>query len=377
MSEKDLDLKLRLMRFLWYKGYFIRRNINLLRFSYGGKTNQAYTDIDVLGLKIDDGFNPTWIVCDCKSGQKAKNTDRIFRLSGVMKYLHAESGIFLRKEVMESRYVELARKLEITPLSLNQLSELEKIYNIDSRPYVGVFNKDTVDKDVHIFNKLKKDNPPVYYYLDFKYWVDPVQQRIKSLIHSGTKIEKSDNIKEDDKMFLKTYLLTLLANSILEFSSYVLILPKEEKEYHIRENLMGGRIESAERKQLFEAFYDFLSKEVSIRSGKEYPVNRNEFKSHFYPKYLKYLVDLVERVCYKPLAAVYVPRLLDVLTYEVILDNKSKDIINEVFSYDQNFSLIETSKLVKDFFTFGQRTDILSEEENQYLKDIINKLELE
>ena len=107
-----------------------------------------------------------------------------------MKYLGVERGIFLRTQVMEGKYIDLAKRLEIIPLSLEQLSELEKAYNVESKPYVGAFNKDVLDKDNIIFNNLRENARQVYDYIHFKYWVDPVQQQITSLVASESKIDK-------------------------------------------------------------------------------------------------------------------------------------------------------------------------------------------
>jgi hypothetical protein len=139
-NEKDFDLKLRMMRFLWYRGYFTRRNVNLLRYTYGRKTEHQYTDIDVWGSRLDETFNQRQIICDCKSGVTASTAERFFWLSGIMKYFNADQGIFLRTKVRESKYLDLGRKLQILPLSLDQLSELEKAYNIESKPFIGAFN---------------------------------------------------------------------------------------------------------------------------------------------------------------------------------------------------------------------------------------------
>jgi len=375
-NELDLDLKLRMMRFLWYSGYFTRRNINLLRYTYGKKTEQQYTDIDVLGVRIDENLKQHLTICDCKSGITAKTTERIFWLAGVMKYLGVERGIFLRTQVMEGKYIDLAKRLEIIPLSLEQLSELEKAYNVESKPYVGAFNKDVLDKDNIIFNNLRENARQVYDYIHFKYWVDPVQQQITSLVASEFKINELSNMREEEKIFLQLYILSLLSISILNFSAPLLIISKKEKEYHVRENLLGGRIESMERRRLLGAFYDFMSKEISTRYQEKYPISKKDFMSHIYPRYLKYLLDLIERICLKPIAAVYVPKLLDILAYEIVLNkDKGDNIANQIFSYNNNFDIIEISKLTKDFITFGQRSGFISNERYNRLKDLMYIIE--
>ena len=373
-NELDLNLKLRMMRYLWYNGYFTRKDVNLLRYSFGKKTDQQYTDIDVLGLRIDRHFMQRLIICDCKSGARAKTAERIFWLSGVMKYLNADQGFFLRTKVTESRYLDLAERLEIVPLSTNQLLKLEKTYNIESKPYVASFNEDIIGKDEVIFNKIKDEGRLIYDYIAFRYWIDPIQQRITSLVQSEYKIDKLSTVNDKEKTFLQLYVLSLFSISVLKFSESVLIVSNNEKEDFMKENLLGGRMESTERKKLFRAFYDFMKNEIKERYNKRYPIPRIDFMSHFYPKYLKYLLDLIERICLKPTAAIQVPRLLDILAYEIVLNEKGENIISQVFSHDNNFNLIETSKLTRDFFTFGYRSGFISEERFDLLKGLMLKI---
>jgi hypothetical protein len=94
--------------------------------------------------------------------------------------------------------------------------------------------------------------------------------------------------------------------------------------------------------------------------------------SNYYPPYLKYFLDLVERICLKPRVAIHVPRMLDVITYELLLNKKDTNIIDQIFGSD-NLDLIEVYKLTKDFMTFGERSGFINKKRNEYLKDLIYK----
>ena len=373
-NEKDLDLKLRMMRFLWYNGYFTRRNVNLLRYTYGRKTGHQYTDIDVWGIQLDGIFNQHQIICDCKSGVTASTAERFFWLSGIMKYFNADQGIFLRTKVRESKYLDLGKKLQILPLSLDQLSELEKAYNIESKPFIGAFNRDIIEKEDVMFGILKEKAEPIYDYIQFKYWTDPVQQQIISLVNSEQKINNLSDITDEERLFLQMYILSHLSVSILKFSEPILVIPNKEKEFHVSERLMGGKMESAERRKLLETFYEFMVEEISKRYNEKYPITKRDFMSNYYPPYLKYFLDLVERICLKSRVAIHVPRMLDVITYELLLNKKDTNIIDQIFASD-NLDLIEVYKLTKDFMTFGERSGFITKERNEYLKEKIYKAE--
>ena len=320
-EEQDLELKLRMMRFLWSTGHFVRRNVLLIRYEFGEKTSQQYTDIDVLGIKFDFDLNPHITICDCKSG-RASTPNRIFWLSGVMKYFGANRGFFVRPEVMESKYVDLANKLEILPLSINQISELEESHKIDAKHYFGSFNIENIKIARDRFKKLRSLESKVYDYIRIGYWADPVSQQIVSLMSHASKVKESIQVDEKEKLFLQMYILSLLSLSILNFSRTILVIPKEHREKQIKERLLGGRFESYERKKLLESFYDFMSEEIKLKYNQKYPVTKKDFLSHFYPPYTKYLVDLIQRICSNPRSAVSIPQILDLLTYEVVLNNR-------------------------------------------------------
>lgn len=374
-SERDLELKLRIMRFLWYNGYFVRKNINLPRFSYGERTSEQYTDMDVLSLKIDEDFGQKIIICDCKSGRNVKNTDRILWLSGLMAYMGADKGIFFRTRINETRYFDLAKKLNITPLSLERLSELEKAYNLESKQFIGSFNKDILKIEEEIFKKLKNNSKKVYDYLNLLYWNDIPQKQIKLLINSQNNINISTYLNEKEKLFLHMYILSLLSSSVLKFSQSILIFPNSEREIHIKESLLGEGIEIKERKRLLDSFYGFMSAEIRERYGENYPISKKDFMSQIYPKYSKYLLDLTQRVCMNPIDAIQVPRFLDIIAYEFILNNDRNNLEKKIFSHNNVINLDMTIKLAKDFVVFGNRAGFFSSETYNILNGLLSEIE--
>ena len=375
-TEKDLELKLRLMRLFWYNGFFVRRNINLFRYEAGKKTDQ-YTDIDVVCIKYDQSFNKKIEICDCKSGSTAKTAERIFWLSGVMKYFGASKGYFARSKMVESKYNELANKLEITPMSEKQLISLEKLYNVNSKPFLGSFNnnKDFLMNETATFVELKNALYPVYEYISYKYWKDSVQQQIISLIDCGIQINNS-KLNDESKLFLCMYSITLLTNSILELSQYLLQIPEEEQENIIKEKILGGKLESYERINLLTKFYNFMKKEIQIRYKSRYPISKSDFLSQFYPPYMKHLIDLIQRISSNPNVSISAPRLLDILTYELVLNHNdlNKKVLIDVFEDEDLHDLL---KITKDIIIFGQRSGFFNDVQSQIITGNITKLQNE
>lgn len=370
-QEQDLELKLRMMRFLWSSNHFVKRNVLLIRYEFGRKTTQQYTDIDVLGITFDFDLNPHVTICDCKSG-RTSTPNRIFWLSGVMKYFGANRGFFARSRVMESKYIDLANKLEIQPLSINQISELEESHKIDATHYFGSFNRDNFKREKEIFKKLRSSESQLYDYIRIGYWADPVSQQIVSLMSYASKIKEFTQVNEKEKLFLQMYVLTLLSISILKFSRTILIIPKEHREEQIKERLLGGRFESYERRKLLEGFYDFMREEIKLKYDRKYPITKKDFLSHFYPTYTKYLVDLIQRICLNPKSAVNIPQILDLITYEAVLNDKNlnREDIPNLCNNNAFYALV---KPTKDVITFGERSGILSEKQTKVVRDMLSE----
>lgn len=373
--EKDLELKLRTMRYLWHLGYFVRRNVDLVEYGYA-RARRVYTDIDVLGLKLDENFHSHFKTCDCKSGVRVKTAERLFWLSGVMDYFAAKEGIFIRNHMMEAKYVELSKRLNITPISSSQLSDLEKTYKVSERFY-GPFcqEQETIDD---IFSELKKHERFCHDYILKRYWKDTPQQQIVTLMSSCRRLKDIKGMEDYKQSFVLAYTLSCLALSILRFSKPILMIPDMQKEEAIKYELLGGRESFAERRELLEAFYDFMVKEIKERYKERYPLTKTDFLANLIPEYSKYFIDLVVRFCKNPVSAIAVPRLMDLFAFEVVVNYRKvslEDLMPTANGYNGKLSL----KPFKDFLVYAARsdltTDILQEASKEYIESLESSIE--
>ncbi len=92
-KDQDLPLKLPVAAALARSGYYTRINIALSATSKHRLSD--VTDVDVLALRHDIGFNQDVVVISCKSGRsKGLSLAReIFYLRGVLDYIRADKGI--------------------------------------------------------------------------------------------------------------------------------------------------------------------------------------------------------------------------------------------------------------------------------------------
>lgn len=369
-EELDKALKIRTMRLLWTNGHFVRSNVPL--YSIGGKFNNI-TDVDVLGISFNRDFSLRTTICDCKSGVNVSTPERIFWTSGVIKYFNADRGFFVRSKVLESKYVDLADRLNLLPISEKQLSTLEDAYNISKDYFIGAFREENLHLEKNRFRSLKEADSRSYHYIKIKYWIDPPNTQIISLMAYVKRINNNDKISDNTKFFLCLYILSLLSVSLINFSRTILVIPPTEREAQIKERLMGGRTENYERKKTFENFYNFMVKEIEKKYNKKYPVTKIDFLSHFYPPYTKYIVDVVQRFCSNPIVSIGVPQVMDLLTYEVALQNKSFGIRD--LTYHNIGDIHVFLKSVKDIITFGERTEILSKDDVKKIKSFLSEIQ--
>jgi len=353
-SEKDLEIKLRYMRLLWRMGYFTRKNIPVSQIdSLGG--NRNFTDVDVLGIIFDNELNWHMVIADCKSGY-VKNAERLFWISGVKRAVNANKAFFIRKQLDEIKYMELALKLDITPLTIEQLSKLEATYKVNTSLYFGSF---CAEKDISLsyINALKIVDKRIENYVLKGYWISNTTEQIVTLISCCHQIIDYHLLEEKIRSFSLSYIYSLLAISLLRFSQSVFYISELNKPIVIEQNLMGGFSQYIQRIQLVSSFYDFMVNEILERYKERYPVTEEQFVKGITPEYIKYASDLIFRICDNPKAAKYLPQLLDLFTYEFL--ESGKNITNDLIDINRE-DYGNIISLFKNFVSFTDRSGILT-----------------
>jgi hypothetical protein len=369
-TELDLALKLRMMRYLWNLGYFVRRNVRVPRQNFS--THEQATDVDVFGMKIDDHLECKMIICDCKSGSGVATAGRLFWLSGVMSYFDVPSSYFVRTQMSGFEYITLADRLRIVPLSADQLTRLENAYGVDKDRYFASFCKEQTKVDIAL-SELDKDLRQVRAYMTSRFWEDEPHEQIASIMASCRRVKDSTSLTENAKTFILLNLMSMLCMSVLAFSKNALSLPVNVVEDHIRQQLLGGGLETRQRRAILESFYDFMTTEVGKRYKQKYPVTRASFLEGLTPYYSKYLIDLVLSICQDPRAYVYVYRLLDILAFDTVLNGRPMNASDIVGPYsDTNILLV--ARAARDFHAFVQRAKVTTDAVSKLFESEMQKL---
>ena len=360
VDEKDTALKFQLMRYLWNQGFFVRRNVSLEQGHVKGRRAIQYTDIDVLAVRVEPTLSTRLQVADCKSGQGAKTAERLFWLKGVMDFVGAESGYFLRTNLVDNKYREIASQLRIAPLSADHLSGLEKSMGTSEAPYLGPFSKNLAGLEHGVFQRIPPNLAYVRAHLLVGYWQSPLHKRITGTVQCLQGVRRDKSLSPLDRLFLQGYASALLALAICSFSNAFIATPPLDRESHIQDALLGGTLEARERHELMGGFYDFLVAEIRQRYDSIYPITRQEFLSSLTAPYVKYLVDFIERGLLAPRGLAALPRLLDLVVYEGML---GKGISPSAWKTLGSLGEAqELNRSLKDFAAFLSRSELVDAE---------------
>lgn len=360
LEDKDGDLKLRTMRYLWHVGYMVRRNVKLSRYD-GTRKDGDYTDIDVLAVGFDEMLEKSSIVCDCKTGSSASNTERILILAGLVKYLDARYGLFVRDFISEKKHSEFANKVNVRTLSQTQFDKLEASIRIDPRSFYGSFSLDQ-SKPNSILEALKTVAKDIYEYILVQNWDYPAHERILTLAAHADRVKSMTTLSRESKTFVLGYILSLFAIAVLEFMRETLYVKDEEKEDFIEQSLVGGRISFSEKSNLLSSFYDFMTAEIYKRYGKKYPIQKKDFVEQLIPPYSKYLIDLILRLSVDLKNAKSMPRVIDLINYEVLF--KRKPSVYQLGLFDAKDIQFSVGYAL-DLITFASRAGLLDPETKQ------------
>jgi len=64
-----------------------------------------------------------------------------------------------------------------------------------------------------------------------------------------------------------------------------------------------------------------MKREIVIRFNKFYDVPKNIFIDSLIPNYAKHLIDLINILCIDSSSAINISRMVDIITFEIILHN--------------------------------------------------------
>ena len=350
MSTDDTLFKLRLSRLLWKMGYFVRRNIPVSTYTLGKPLPKRIdiTDIDVLGIRWDEDFTPDRVVCECKSGSKAKPLDRSFWLRGVMHYFGARKGYLL---VKESGMIpgNVGARMGVTVIDRNLLTDLEKRYEIENEYWIGSCNPE-IDFNIPSFRKMLRE--PVrrqLNYILYGYWRDPEYYQIKRLITTGKTLSGKFQPSIDAYRWLAFECINLFAISVLGFCNKLFVTEPRRIPEETSTELFGGFLSRTERQGILSSALRLMRSYIEKTYQEKFPLRLEHINLN--PDYFDKLVDLLARLMSRPNESKLLPSFLDLFCYGFLYKNK-KPSKEELEYYTGNHDVYLLTKLAKNVVEF-------------------------
>jgi len=194
MTELDIALKAASRRLLWRMGYSTRIDVPLRAIQAStaagrGKgrssTPESFTDLDVLGVSIDQAASVRSSIVDCKTGG-ASTISRMFWVRGLQDFFEADDAFIVRDRAISRDARQLANRLGLTALSSEEVTAIESLHPVDLpleiEPLALLFDPDEIARVMVRSTGLDARLHGLMEYRQFDYWVYPEHLNMMKMI---------------------------------------------------------------------------------------------------------------------------------------------------------------------------------------------------
>jgi hypothetical protein len=354
--EEGITYEYRLMRLYFYMGYFTRRGVTVRPLF--GPGNIKITDVDVLGLRFLIGFRPYLTIGECKSGDNVGTIDRFLWIRGLNQHLHADET-FVAKKKFSRQTNEFARRWGILALDAERVAELEDAWVPQSELWLGSHDyHHFYERHKQVYNDIiKKDArlKSAFLFARSEFWYTENTIRLKRAITHIDDLAQdlvgdwARNNTAYSQRWLILELIVLLSISVLHLCHQCYSLSKLARRGYVAQLLAAGLLPIDELRKLRQAAQQYAYQKVKELAGQEalFPAEASDVPP---PDYTAALLDILERLLARETQALQVPRLLDLITYEVAL--KSGQVTSEILSPLFHGDVEMTLKLAKNILYF-------------------------
>ncbi|HMN15236.1 MAG TPA: hypothetical protein PKD55_23195 [Bellilinea sp.] len=323
LITKGDKLEYRLMRFLFYQGYFVRRNF-LLKTSLEAKLSDA-TDIDVLGVNYDTQFLEYRVICECKSGGKAHPIGNSLSLKTTSAILEANLAILaLNSATWDIK--EFGSNINIKVLTQDRLSEIEQELAIDPDAWVASTDFVFYEQKWNEWQRILSGDRIAERLLELlrtEFWLRSPWVLVHRLMAAVNELGKRIVLTRDGSAEQELS-VWLLYESVIHFAiaslrvcSKVYYLSRNQREGIIEKHLTWGE-DPKRSKESFEAAIKFAAEVAKQPHSTSTPIVAP-------PEYAESFIDLIARLCSKPQAASPVARTLELALFHFLFRQEPID----------------------------------------------------
>ncbi|WP_338541582.1 hypothetical protein [Paenibacillus tundrae] len=347
-AELDMELKISFKKILWNMGYYGRIDVKMASFGEYENVGRRdgigeITDIDVWGFSIQEDFQISNLIVDCKNGENVSPSNRIFWLKGIMEHVGNSKGyMVMGKKVIPTNLREIGDRFNISLMDGKNITALERIYSIDLIENTEIFSEENFHKQERISEKSINE---LLDYRKYHYWMDGDHTKIHNTLNLLTKYSEKLYPTNKNHQMLSIDFAILLTIAIFNLCSYIMRTSLSDVRTGALIFLYDGVYNLDKYKSVLELVNNIFKSTVN---------NYEELKQFldFKPSFFESLVELCITILRRPRESKDLLRYMDVVMYSVIMPKKEdKKSIKDVFGDDYNEI---TVKLMFDIFDFIQ-----------------------
>lgn len=316
---KDFELKIRLHNILWSLGYATRLEVKLAQ--YGAATSKPLelTDVDVLGLRVEPDLATRYALGDCTT-RKAAGIERAFWLKGILQHFGGDRGYLVLgtdKEI-DLAHRAVAESLGLSILNLKGFVSWEERIVDEHTKMLKLADPAMWQEFEAQIQQMPKDIEPLRSFRKYGYWILPHHRRIPALI---ARLSRHHNLLDPRSKVSRGFAvdcLGLLGLSVLQMSSRVLPSDLDDAQKQMRAYFFGGYNELRNREEIAKKM------NVIMQTISQAQIGIFEEDIKLDPDYLPKLFDLSFRFLSRPRESSMLPRYLQVVLFERVL-NEGKD----------------------------------------------------
>lgn len=261
MTEHDIGLKVGTRALLWNMGFSTRIDVEMRgsRVSTSAKKTspEPFTDLDVLGIRIDRTFGLSKIIADCKTGTRDKPTARMFWTRGVADFFSADQAMLIRENPVPESTKQLSDKLGISILSAHDLLDMQRIHSPSGdevKPNIlAMFDAQTVLDIKNKVTTVSKRLKSLEEYRQFDFWLYSPYRNVFQLPAHLKQAQETLDSRNPLHLYIFLDLVWLYITTLAGACSYIQGAFMNNLDRGLQEYIFGGPVSLMEKLQTAES----------------------------------------------------------------------------------------------------------------------------
>jgi hypothetical protein len=314
-------------RLLNREGRFVRRRVDITRWVYPERVQ--VTDIDLLVLDFDTTLKLTREIGECKTTEARsapKEIDRMLWLVGVRALASAHSSFLVVGRQATPKVRGMGRELGVLVQDSSDIERRERLVGIDKSPAWGAHDPELlqIEEEALRFARNDRELERVYWFFRSDFWHSSPALGLKRSLSAITLLSRRwvpgiDARERQALAWLIGDAIVAVTISIVQLASDAILLPPAEFRRKTLERLAEGLVPIGQLERFAQAVDKYVLG-ILERAGVPRGVTVSALGAFAPtpPEYSDSLLEVIERVGEKGLAAADLPLAMDLVVAERI-----------------------------------------------------------